>query len=80
MWVALAGARAREKRQWQHTLAIAQAVYNWGGPRPKNFDAKPLGTMYERAFPKEGTTHTMSLERYRRIMAEHDEGMRHRYG
>ena len=79
LWVALGGARKREVRRWQHTLAIAQAVYNWGGPRPKSFNTKPLGHMHQEMFPEKQKAR-MSMEEYRAFMAHHDEAMRKRNG
>lgn len=55
-------------RRWQHTLAGAQAVYNWGGPRGKHFEAKPLGYLFERMFPETKSNPHMTLAEYREKM------------
>lgn len=72
IWFALGGARRREVGRWRHTLAIVQAVYNWGGPRSDKFKPKELFHMHERMFPQayDKPSASMSLEEYRRRARE----------
>lgn len=48
VYVMLRGGRERELSKWEHTLALVTAVYNWGGPRGKQFRPKPLDFFFKR--------------------------------
>ena len=42
------GAEEREKKEWAHTFALMQWIYNFGGPRGEKFKPKPMNYLYEK--------------------------------
>jgi hypothetical protein len=50
LWIMMAAAKRRDQAKWAHTLAVCQAILNWGGPRGQSHKPSPLGQMYEHAF------------------------------
>lgn len=68
-------------RGWQQPLAIAQAIWNWGGPRGRNFKPKPLGELHEKMFPDfhGKAVPKMSLEEYHERVRKIEDALRERY-
>jgi hypothetical protein len=48
--LAFRGARAKQKRQWQHTASVMAAIHNWAGPRGQDFKAKSPQDLVPGAF------------------------------
>jgi hypothetical protein len=58
--MALAGARRRHKREWEHTLYMVQATQNIMAKRPE-----PLDALYRRVFRDTRIVRPMSADQIR---------------